>query len=195
MNYNSEGRFETIGFYTERGFYSERYMDELRDEVSSFESDFSNIMHPHKKSPIIKEIIFDGVLRGKINRLIGNHCPIQSQMRFKPPASNGFPYHQDDYWTRAGFGNTVNVLVHIDEATIDNGCIYVLPKSHKPPFHEDRVYLTAKPGDVTFLHNHVLHGSDNNNSDKFRRSLLLIYVKEGCEFQKGENAKREIIHV
>ena len=49
--------YNTNGFYTERGFYSERYMDELRDQVGSFESDFSNVMHPHKKSPIIKEII------------------------------------------------------------------------------------------------------------------------------------------
>ena len=129
--------------------------DELRDEIDSIGSDFSNIMHPHKKSPIIKEIIFDGVLRGMINKFIGNHFPIQSQLRFKPPLSDGFSYHQDDYWTQAGFGNTMNVLVHIDEATIDNGSIYVLPKSHKPPFHEDRVYITSKPGDVTFLHNYV----------------------------------------
>ena len=186
-------QFETNGFYTVRGFYGKRYMDELRDEIDSIGSDFSNIMHPHKKSPIIKEIIFDGVLRGMINKFIGNHLPIQSQLRFKPPSSDGFSYHQDDYWTQAGFGNTINVLVHIDEATVDNGCIYVLPKSHKPPFHEDRVYLTAKPGDITFLHNYVIHGSDNNDSNEFRRNLLLMYVKEDCEFEKGESAKREMI--
>ena len=27
--------YNTNGFYTERGFFSERYMDELRDEVDS----------------------------------------------------------------------------------------------------------------------------------------------------------------
>ena len=158
--------FETNGFYTERGFFSERHMDELRDEVDSITQTkgllFLNEIQIHKESPIIKEIIFDGVLRGMINKFIGNHFPIQSELRFKPPSTDGFPYHQDDYWTQAGFGNTINVLVHIDEATVDNGCIYVLPKSHKPPFHEDRVYLTAKPGDITFLHNYVIHGSDNN---------------------------------
>jgi hypothetical protein len=189
--------YNTNGFYTERGFFSERYMDELRDEVDSITQTkgllFLNEIQIHKESPIIKEIIFDGVLRGMINKFIGNHFPIQSQLRFKPPSSDGFSYHQDDYWTQAGFGNTINVLVHIDEATVDNGCIYVLPKSHKPPFHEDRVYLIAKPGDITFLHNYVIHGSDNNDSNEFRRNLLLMYVKEDCEFEKGEGAEREVI--
>ena len=189
--------YNTNGFYTERGFFSERYMDELRDEVDSITQTkgllFLNEIQIHKESPIIKEIIFDGVLRGMINKFIGNHFPIQSELRFKPPSTDGFPYHQDDYWTQAGFGNTINVLVHIDEATVDNGCIYVLPKSHKPPFHEDRVYLTAKPGDISFIHNHVIHGSDNNDSNEFRRNLLLMYVKEDCEFEKGESAKREMI--
>ena len=185
--------FETNGFYTERGFFIERHMGALRDESDSIGLDFMDEMHPHKKSPRIKEIIFDGVLSGMIDKFIGNHLPIQSQLRFKPPTSHGFPYHQDDYWTEAGFGNTINVLVHIDEATINNGCIYVLPKSHKPPFHEDKVNITAKSGDVTFLHNHVIHGSDNNDSDEFRRNLLLIYVKEGYKFKKGKSAKREVI--
>ena len=185
--------YNTNGFYTERGFFSESYMDTLRDEIDSIGLDFMNIMHPHKKSPLIKEIIFDGVLSGLIHKFIGNNFPIQSQLRFKPPSTKGFPYHQDDYWTQAGFGNTINILVHIDKATVDNGCIYVLPKSHKPPFHEDRVYITAKPGDITFLHNHVIHGSDNNGSDEFRRNLLLMYVKKNCEFKKGDNAERKVI--
>ena len=185
--------YNTNGFYTEREFFSENYMDTLRNEIDSIGLDFMDEMHPHKKSPLIKEVIFDGVLRGMINKFIGNHIPIQSQLRFKPPTSHGFPYHQDDYWTQAGFGNTINVLVHIDEATIDNGCVYVLPKSHKPPFHENRVYLTAKPGDITFLHNYVIHGSHNNNSDEYRRNLLLMYVKQNCEYRKGESAGREEI--
>ena len=128
-----------------------------------------------------------------VHKFIGNNVPIQSQLRFKPPSTTGFPYHQDDYWTQSGFGNTINVLVHIDEATIDNGCIYVLPKSHKPPFHEDRFYLTAKPGDITFLHNYLIHGSYNNDSKKYRRNLLLMYVKQDTEYRKGASARREEI--
>jgi len=50
--------YNTNGFYTERGFFSESYMDTLRDEIDSIGLDFMNIMHPHKKSPLIKEIIF-----------------------------------------------------------------------------------------------------------------------------------------
>lgn len=185
--------YNTNGFYTERGFFSESYMNTLRNEIDSIGLNFKDEMHPHKKSPIIKEIIFDGVLRGMIHKFIGNNVPIQSQLRFKPPSTTGFPYHQDDYWTQSGFGNTINVLVHIDEATIDNGCIYVLPKSHKPPFHEDRFYLTAKPGDITFLHNYLIHGSYNNDSKKYRRNLLLMYVKQDTEYRKGASAGREEI--
>lgn len=185
--------YNTYGFYTERGLFSESYINNLREEIDSIGYELDISMHPHKTSRLVKEIMFDGVLRGMIHKFIGNNVPIQSQLRFKPPSTTGFPYHQDDYWTQAGFGNTINVLVHIDEATIENGCIYVLPKSHKPPFHEDRGYLEAKPGDVTFLHNYLIHGSDNNNSEEYRRNLLLMYVKQNCEYRKGENAKREEI--
>ena len=43
--------FETNGFYTERGFFSERHMGALRDEIDSIGLDFMDEMHPHKKSP------------------------------------------------------------------------------------------------------------------------------------------------
>ncbi len=46
---------------------------------------------------------------------------------------------------------------------------------------------------MTFLHNYLIHGSDNNNSEEYRRNLLLMYVKQNCEYRKGENAKREEI--
>ena len=46
--------FKTNGFYTERGFFSERHMGALRDEIDSIGLDFMDEMHPHKKSPRIK---------------------------------------------------------------------------------------------------------------------------------------------
>ena len=81
--------YNTNGFYTERGFFSESYMNTLRNEIDLIGLNFKDEMHPHKKSPIIKEIIFDGVLRGMVHKFIGNNVPIQSQLRFKPPSTTG----------------------------------------------------------------------------------------------------------
>ena len=55
-------------------------------------------------------------------------------------------------------------------------------------FFSEKVYLTAKSGDITFLHNFILHGSDRNNSDKFRKNnfnkINQLKIKELINKQK-----------
>ena len=126
-------------------------------------------------------------------KILGKNEPVQTQWRFKPPEGNGFPYHQDDFWTRAGHGNTINVLVHFEKTNELNGCIKVLPESHNPPFHSDGVSLNCDKGDITILHNHLIHWSDKNTSLDWRRNLLVMYVKNNIDYIRGENAKRKTI--
>jgi hypothetical protein len=78
--------YNTYGFYTERGLFSESYINNLREEIDSIGYELDISMHPHKTSRLVKEIMFDGVLRGMIHKFIGNNIPIQSQLRFKPPS-------------------------------------------------------------------------------------------------------------
>ena len=52
-----------------------------------------------------------------------------------------------------------------------------------------------KKGQVTLLHSHVVHGSETNNSNRFRRNFLGGYLKKGATFNTGGQMKREPINI
>ena len=162
------------GFFTIKNFFTKEQMDLVKEDLMNIADEkYSDMIHPHKKSTETKKLIFDKKLNEIVSKIFG----------------------WDDFWTRAGFGNTLNVLVHVDNTNEKNGCIYTYPKSHKPPFFSNKVNLEAKSGDITFLHNFILHGSDKNKSNKFRTNLLLMYVKKNVEYRVGESAKRKKINL
>ncbi len=52
--------------------------------------------------------------------------------------------------------------------------------------------INANKGDVCFIHGNIFHGSfDNTTTDKHRRVLLCIFVKDGIQFKSGLFAKRK----
>ena len=53
----------------------------------------------------------------------------------------------------------------------------------------------CKKGDVVLLHSHTVHGSEPNNSNRFRRNFLGGYLKKGAHFNQGSHMKREPIDV
>ena len=56
----------------------------------------------------------------------------------------------------------------------------------------EKVYLPMNSGDIIFLHSHVIHGSDNNESKtRWRRAFLGSYLREGAHFNSGGQMKRE----
>ena len=82
----------------------------------------------------------------------------------------------------------------LDEATAENGCMHVIPGSHKTPtVHFKRrdwqicdtdvaadrdVMVPLKPGGCLFWHGLTHHGTPANLSDKGRRALQLHYKPE-----------------
>ena len=67
----------------------------------------------------------------------------------------------------------------------------VLPDDHNFP-HIDG-YL--RKGQVALLHSNVVHGSEPNTSNRYRRAFLTGYIKEGANFASGNHMKREPIDV
>ena len=67
----------------------------------------------------------------------------------------------------------------------------VIPEGHN--FTKIDGYL--KKGQVALLHSNVIHGSEPNTSNRFRRAFLTGYIKEGAKFAAGNQMKREPIDV
>ena len=122
-----------------------------------------------------------------------------------PKIGLGFPWHQDKFYFRNRFRTetTVGTWTAIDAADRENGCLYVIPGSHKWDIFEhddldgsqqrefklargardeDGVAVEVPPGAVIWFHSHLLHKSTDNHSLRFRRSYVIHYLSAHAEW-------------
>jgi len=116
-----------------------------------------------------------------------------------PRIGLGFPWHQDKYYFRKRFqtDTTVGTWMAIDDADEGNGCLYVMPGTHRQDISthdeltgpqqtefrraragrdEKGVPVPVRAGSVVWFHSHLLHKSTDNQSTRFRRSYVSHYL-------------------
>jgi Phytanoyl-CoA dioxygenase (PhyH) len=128
------------------------------------------------------------------------------QLFYKPARHGGVvAWHQDySYWTRTVPLQHLTCWIGLDDATIDNGCLYYVPKSHrwglleKPDLAGDMdglekylsedqktlfkpIPIELKKGFAAFHHPLMVHGSFANKSPKPRRALVLNVFADGTK--------------
>ena len=102
-------------------------------------------------------------------------------------------WHQDLSYYPLTNRDSVSILFYLDDATVQNGCLQVLPRRHQEPmmdhttggFFRGRITvpvdeaaavpLAAGAGSVIFMHGMTPHASVTNTSDQPRRTLILSY--------------------
>jgi ectoine hydroxylase-related dioxygenase (phytanoyl-CoA dioxygenase family) len=127
-----------------------------------------------------------------------------SQFVFKNPGAWGQPWHQDSYYFPFEPARPiVGVWLAVTEATLGNGCLHVLPGSHREPVHEhvpDRrpranigyveivdhdmtgaVPVLMEPGDLLLFDSHLMHRSTDNTSDGIRAAMVYHYAATGTK--------------
>lgn len=139
------------------------------------------------------------------------------KLNLKRPRVGGVnPWHQDyPYWeaTYDEPDNKVTAMLFLDDASLENGTLQVLPGSHirgKARTRTDRdffgnleldpkeaegkrpVALEVPAGSVVWFGPFLIHKSEQNTSDRERRSLLYTYQPARCRpgFET-ERARRE----
>lgn len=130
-------------------------------------------------------------------RVYGEDVSIFRAMFMNKPALRGtvLPYHQDG-GTQWGLDRNplITVWTALDDATIENGCMQVIPGSHQHGLFSERghtitpeqeaefardensVFLEAKAGEAILLHNWMLHRSGVNTIDRPRRAFTVCYM-------------------
>ena len=126
-----------------------------------------------------------------------------------PKIGLGFPWHQDKFYFGKRFktATTVGTWTAIDPADRDNGCLYVIPGSHKRAISEhddiagsqqnefklardardeDGIAVEVPPGAVIWFHSHLLHKSTDNHSRRFRRSYVSHYLSARAEWADAD---------
>jgi phytanoyl-CoA hydroxylase len=147
------------------------------------------------------------VLLGILDRIMGEPPRLfANQAMLKPPGiGREKPWHQDHAYFNLPLDTCiVSAWVALDEATLENGCMRVIPGSHLdgPVVHFKRrdwqicdvdvirnriEAVPLKPGGVLLWHGRLHHGTPSNRSDKRRRALQLHYVPASVDLISAED--------
>lgn len=162
--------------------------------------------NPHFHRDAVQSLARDPRLVGLVERFLGGGVSVYfSQVFFKPPEGGGpKPAHQDNFY----FGPTdiegvVTAWIALDDATLENGCLYFGDGTHLGPVYDHeappdepwnlqlpRALLDKQPmqpapvrkGGVSFHHGNTFHQSGPNHSRHWRRACALHYVRNDVEF-------------
>jgi ectoine hydroxylase-related dioxygenase (phytanoyl-CoA dioxygenase family) len=166
---------------------------------------------------LFRDLVFSPRLTTALCQLLGTESVrfFHDQIFYKPARHGGIvAWHQDySYWTRTTPAGHVTCFMCLDDATLENGCLHVIPGSHKwkelpkvdligggaETMESIKSVLTPqqleqfkptpillKAGECSFHHCLTLHGSYPNQSDRPRRSIVLNYMKPDTRSASSE---------
>ena len=92
--------------------------------------------------------------------------------------------HRDIRHYSGNFNAMTNMLVMLDEFSIDSGSTRLFPKSHKSEhkptddeFMKNCIFAEGNPGDILVFNSNIWHASSLNVSGKPRRSIAITFSK------------------
>ena len=156
------------------------------------------VMHAHATNPKILDVLED---------LIGPDIKLFGDQLFMKSSAHGSRknYHQDsNSWRPYVPYSLVSCWAALDDATVENGCLWFIPGSHKwglleierereiekkalaGPL-ENEVPIELKAGDCSFHHSLTLHCSHTNRSKTRRRGYATHYMSSKTKYT-GEGA-------
>ena len=190
---------------SETGDYLEKRMTMRGHEVATLDYrkiqdlEFDPLFLSYMQKPLFREICA---------RAYGSDIPISCYraMFMNKPAGKGthLPWHQDrfDFFDRDPIAT---VWMALDPATVENGCVEVVPGSHCSTFEQDDAvpdaflteeqatavltesepeYLELGAGEAVLLHNLLLHRSGVNQIDTSRRGFSVCYMEAATKSER-----------
>lgn len=128
-----------------------------------------------------------GILADVLASLFGEPAVLfKEKINYKHPGGAGFAPHQDATAYRF-VDHHISVMVPLDPATVESGCLYFAPiepaaiantDGRMDPAWVDAATWTAapvEPGDLVFFDSYTPHYSGPNTSDRSRRVMYLTY--------------------
>jgi ectoine hydroxylase-related dioxygenase (phytanoyl-CoA dioxygenase family) len=176
---------------------SKACFDVMRPAGSDGPPIFPQTIMPELRHPELRDTLYVRNARRVASRLLRIHEAELSHwghMLDKPPR-RGFqaPWHQDEaYWDAGLTYHAVGAWMPLDDADVDNGCLWFLPGSHRGPLLPHRhlgddplvhglelitpvdtsaaVAVPLRAGGASFHHPRTLHHSRPNTTDRARRA-------------------------
>jgi len=202
----NEGELEWMRKIYDR-IFAQRVGREVGDQFDLGGSDeegkeavLPQILSPSKYAPELKEGLFRVNGLAIARQLLGDDAQLQGEHAILKPAKYGAatPWHQDEaYWGEQMEYNSFSMWIPLQDATVENGCMWFVPGSHRLEVqphhsigHDVRVHgleldelpemskavaCPVRAGGCTIHSNRTMHYAGANRSDVPRRALILSF--------------------
>jgi ectoine hydroxylase-related dioxygenase (phytanoyl-CoA dioxygenase family) len=185
-----------------RSGFPDHLFDVARPYGSTEEPELGQLLFPERRVTGIADTAMYRNGRRVAARLLDvPECDVEhwGHIIFKPPhVGAATPWHQDEaYWAADLSYHAIGGWTALDDTTVDNGCLWFVPGSHKggvlahrhmggdPAVHilefADDVDVSAalpvplRAGGTTFHHPRTIHGARPNTTDRRRRAWANEY--------------------
>jgi ectoine hydroxylase-related dioxygenase (phytanoyl-CoA dioxygenase family) len=163
--------------------------------------------------PGFHDILWHPAFTVPASQLLGGSVRFWHDQLFCKPARHGgvVAWHQDySYWTRTVPMQHLTCWIGLDESTRDNGCVHYIPGSHRWSLlpitglagdmeairevlddaqwaqFQKPAAIELKPGEASFHHPLMVHGSHANATPRPRRATVINVFKDGTRSDTDE---------
>lgn len=160
------------------------------------------IHFPHAASDVMRGFVSHPNAVDALTTVIGpNVKAMQSMLFLKASGMPGQAWHQDEDYIPTRDRSLAGVWIALDDAVVENGCLWVIPGSHKPgilwpqketmdprfdcgeesfdfPYSpKDEVPVVLKAGSAVMFNGYLLHRSLPNRAESgYRRAFVSHYM-------------------
>ncbi len=177
-----------------------------KDGNSKSES-ITQIMVPSRHYPALQDSDYYQKIRSIARELLGEDLEIDFDMFInKAPHSDApTPWHQDcAYWIDMPDKRAVSAWMPLDEAYLDNGCMWYVPGSHLQPMRkhassakngalicegkeEEALAVPLSPGSCVLHHGATVHYSRGNTTSDIRRAMIVnLRPQQMIDFERNQ---------
>jgi hypothetical protein len=193
---DDQARYQRDGFIVCPAIHDAPTMEVVRaelDRVLAHDGHAGPTAHRHIDSRPVFDLVAQPAIVDRLAMLLGPDLLLWHTRFFdKPPGDGEVPWHQDMAFWPIEPDICASVWIAIDHADVGNGCVHVIPGSHRirvphvsstdtgrfgqraapGAIDESRkVPIEVKPGEFIIFDRWLIHGSPPNRSDRRRLAL------------------------
>jgi ectoine hydroxylase-related dioxygenase (phytanoyl-CoA dioxygenase family) len=184
--------------------------DGINEDADYFGKVFDQLLNLWQTDEGVKKIMLDERLGNMAAQLAGvDGIRIwHDQALIKRPWANPTSWHLDTPFWSFSDRNAISIWVALDNATLENGCLFFIPGSHKQtnfdkitigknmdgifdvyPQLKNTMPVAApmKAGSCSFHNGLTVHGANANMTSGFRRAMTCAYMPDGNLFNGEPN--------
>jgi len=176
--------------------------DGINEDAAYFNNVFDQLLNLWQTSKNVKQIMLDERI-GEMAATLAGVDGIRiwhDQALIKRPWANPTSWHLDTPFWSFSDRRALSIWVALDDVTLENGCLFFIPGSHKKTTFENKgigknmgaifdVYpefkntkaqpAVIKAGSCTFHNGLTIHGAHANMTPGFRRAMTCVYMPDG----------------